>query len=245
MSERENLFRPIHKGIRLMLYELGSRIQTTNFGDVAEGNRFVAQMQHQLSDSLSNCILCMLRFHSLHEEKDTFSELRSHDPDAVEIVLKEHAEVARRSRGVLKTCEELLALTSPARRIEVGDRLNAEVNDLFVYYLGHLNNEETLLVPVMWQWFTDEQLRAMRAKFYDGLPQPLFETWMRWTLPSMNQEELVVLFTGLKKDPGKRSFDEWAHLAHVILDFDRWLVLNERVGLPPPSTPAGHVSPNA
>jgi Hemerythrin HHE cation binding domain len=235
MSERENLFRPIHKGIRLMVYELGSRMQTTNFGDVAEGNRFVTRLQHELNDSLSNCILCMLRFHSLHEERDIFTELRAHDPDPVEIVLKEHAEVARRSRGVIKTCQELVAASSTSRRLELGDRLNLEVNDLFTFYLAHLNNEETLLVPLMWQWFTDDQLRAMRAKFYDGLPQPLFETWMRWTLPSMNPEELVVLFSGLKKDPGRRPFGEWVRVAHMVLDFDRWLTLSERVGLPEPS----------
>ena len=238
MSERENLFRPIHKGIRLMLYELGSRMQTTDFGNVVDGNRFVTRLQHQLGDSLSNCILCMLRFHSLHEEKDVFSELRVHDPDPVEIVLKEHAEVARRSRGVIKTCDELLAATAGPRRLELGDRLNLEVNDLFTYYLGHLNNEESLLVPLMWQWFSDEQLRAMRTKFYDSLPQPLFETWMRWTLPAMNAEELVVLFSGLKKDPGRRPFEEWARLAHMILDFDRWLTVSERVGMPQPRASA-------
>ena len=238
MTERENLFRPIHKGIRLMVYELGSRMQATNFADLTEGNRFVTRLEHELSDSLSNCILCMLRFHSLHEEKDIFSELRAHDPDPVELVLKEHAEVARRSRGVVKTCEELLAAGAVPRRIELGDRLNLEVNDLFTYYLGHLNNEESLLVPLMWQWFTDEQLRGMRAKFYDSLPQPLFETWMRWTLPAMNPEELVVLYAGLKKDPGRRPFEEWARLAHMTLDFDRWLTLRERVGLPQPPSPS-------
>jgi hypothetical protein len=38
MAERENLFRPIHKGIRSMLYDLGSQLQTTNFADVNESN---------------------------------------------------------------------------------------------------------------------------------------------------------------------------------------------------------------
>ena len=231
LSERENLFRPIHKGIRSMLYELGSRLQTTNFADVNESNKFATRLKHDLGDSLSNCVLCLLKVHSGHEEKDIFSKVRAQDPDIIDLVINEHAEIARRIWAVTKTCDEVLALASPDRRIEVGDRLNQEANDLFVFYLSHLNNEEATLVPVMWERFTDEELRAMRARFYDSLPLPLFETWMRWTLPSLNEHELVVLFAGLKNDPRTLRFKDWERLAHETLDPDRWLSLRENVGV--------------
>jgi hypothetical protein len=238
MSDRENLFRPIHKGIRLMLYQLGSRLQATNFADVAEGNRFVAQMKHELGDTQSTCILCMLRTHSHHEEKDIFTEVRAHDPDVVDLMMREHAKLAEEIRGITKTGDEILGLTERSRRIELGDRLLHEVNELFAHYLAHLNREEATMVPVMWQWFTDEQLRAMRTGLYDHIPLPLFETWMRWTLPAMNEEELVVLFSGLKKDPGLR-FNDWVRLAHLTLDLDRWVALRERVGLEPAGATPG------
>jgi len=236
MSERENLFRPIHKGIRSMLYELGSRSQTTNFADVADSNRFATRLKHDLQNSLSNCILCLLRTHSTHEEKDIFSRIRAHDPDVVDLMMQEHAEVARRIWTVSKTCDEVLTLESSTRRIEVGDRLNQETNELFAFYLAHLNNEEATLVPIMWERFTDPELRAMRAEFYNSLPLSLFETWMRWTLPSLNQQELVVLFGGLKGDPETARFDDWVRLAHETLGPDGWLALRDRVGVEiPPS----------
>ncbi len=231
MSSRENLFRPVHKGIRSMLYELGSRLQTTNFGDLTESNQFAMRLKHDLGNSLSNCFLCLLRTHSNHEEKDIFSAMRPHDPDVVGLMMKEHAEVARRIHGVAKTCDEILGLTSPARRIEVGDRLNQEANDLFVYYLTHLNNEEATMVPVMWERFTDEQLRSMRAKFYDSIPLPLFEVWMRWTLPSLNTNELLVLFSELKQSPEPVRFKDWVRLAHETLDLPRLRALEDQVGL--------------
>jgi Hemerythrin HHE cation binding domain len=231
MSERENLFRPIHKGIRSMLYELGSRLQSTDFADVSESNRFVTRLRQDLENSRSTCILCLLRAHSGHEERDFFSPMRTHDPDAIDLMMREHGEVARRIREVAKTCDEVLGVTLTGRRIEVGDRLNQEVNDLFAYYLSHLNNEEAVLVPLMWERFTDEQLRTMRARFYDSLPLALFDTWMRWTLPSMNLEELVVLFAGLKQSPEEPRFKDWVRLAERTLDAQRWTGLRERVGL--------------
>lgn len=231
MTTRENLFRPIHKGIRSMLYELGSRLQATNFADVTETNAITTRLKHDLGNALSNCILCLLRTHSSHEEKDIFSALRPHDPDVVDVMMRQHAEVARRIHDVSKTCDEIMGLTSPARRIEVGDRLNLEVNDLFAYYLTHLNDEESIMVPVMWEWFTDEQLRAMRAKFYDSVPLPLFEVWMRWTLPSLNVNELLVLFSGLKQSPESARFKDWVRLAHETLDLPRLRALEDQVGL--------------
>jgi len=239
MSDRENLFRPIHKGIRLMLYQLSSRMQSKNFADVSEGNRLVARMKHDLGNSLSTCVLCLLRSHSSHEERDIFSPMRAHDPDIVDIMMKEHAEIARRIHEVTKIGDEILTVTSPAQRIETGDKLNQEANELFAFYLSHLNNEEATLVPVMWERFSDEQLRAMRAKFYDDLPLPLFEVWMRWTLPALNEHELVVLFSGLKKDSATSRFPEWLRLAHMTLDFDRWLALREQVCLDFPNGAEG------
>ena len=157
MTKRENLFGPVHKGIRSMLYESGRELQATDFTDVAASNAFVTQLKRQLGTSISNCLLCLLRAHSGHEEKDIFREVRRFDPDIVKLMMAEHTEVARRIRAVAKTCDELLEVTSSSRRIEVGDRLNLEVNDLFAFYLAHLNNEEAEMVPVMWERFTDAQ----------------------------------------------------------------------------------------
>ncbi|MGP8072961.1 MAG: hemerythrin domain-containing protein [Thermoplasmata archaeon] len=232
MSERENLFRPIHKGIRLMLYQLGSGLQAQSFTNVEESNEFVARLKRNLGDSLSNCILCLLTIHAHHEEKDIFAKVRVHDSDAVDAVMKEHVEIARLVRSVSATCDELQTMADAKRRIEVGDRLIQEVNELIALYLAHLNNEESLLVPVMWQWFNDDQLREMRRVFYDTLPLSMFETWMRWTLPAMNTDELVILFAGLKTYPESPRIKDWVRLAHEVLDFDRWAALRQGVDLP-------------
>ncbi len=231
MTDRENLFRPVHKGIRAMLYESGLQLQATDFAEVATSNAFAMRLKRDISTTASNCLLCLLRAHSGHEEKDIFGALRPFDPDAVKLMMGEHAEVARRVRAVSHTCDELLETTTPARRIEIGDRLDLEVNDLFAYYLAHLNNEEATMVPVMWERFSDEQLRAMRDRFYDSIPLPRFEEWMRWTLPALNLSELSVLFSGLKKDRKSSRFADWVRLAHETLNPERWHALDERVGL--------------
>ncbi len=213
-----------------MIYELGLRLQTTDFTDPSQSKAIATQLKHELGNAISDCILCLLRAHSGHEEKYIFSAVQTFDPDVVDLMMKEHGEVVRRIVRVSSTCDELIGVESPDRRIELGDRLNLEANDLFAFYLDHLNNEESTMVPVMWERFTDEQLREIRSKFYNGLPLNRFEDWMRWTLPALNEHELTVFFTGMKKQPGAR-FGDLVRLAKETLGAERWHVVQQRAGL--------------
>jgi len=230
MSDRENLFRPIHKGIRSMIFLLGLRLGTTDFTNLAEANEVATQLKRDLTASSSNCILCLLQAHSAHEDKDFFSAVRPFDEEPVKLMMAEHAVIVRRIYGVAKMCDELISAPDPAHRIELGDRLLLEANDLFAFYLAHLNNEEALVVPVMWEHFTDAQLRALRAQFYNTLPLALFEEWMRWTLPALNANELTVLLSGMKTDPPPNRFVDVMRVAQETLRPDRFAMVQSRVG---------------
>ena len=230
MSERENLFRPIHKGIRAMIYELGRRLQSTDFTDSGEANAIAQQLQHELNSAASNCILCLLHAHSKHEEADIFDPLRPFDSEIVEVMLAEHAEVISGILGVTKTCQELLAQTGSERRIEIGDRLNLETNDLFAFYLKHMNNEEATIVPVMWEHFTDEQLRAMRTQFHRSIPPRRLEEWMRWTFPALNSQELLLWLRSFKLDAPPDRYAEMERLAGEVVAPHRWETVRGRVG---------------
>jgi hypothetical protein len=229
MSERENLFRPIHKGLRSMIFLLGQRMGTTDFTNLEESNDLAKQLRRDLTRSASNCILCLLQAHSVHEDKDFFTALRQFDEGPVKLMAAEHAVIVRRVYEVAKLCDELTGISDPARRIEVGDRLTLETNDLFAFYLAHLNNEEALLVPIMWENFSDEQLRALRAQFYNTIPLPAFEEWMRWTLPALNVHELVVLLSGMQKDPPPNRFPDAMRLGQETVRQDRWVEVERRV----------------
>jgi hypothetical protein len=230
MSERENLFRPVHKGIRSMIYELGLRLGVTDFTSVQESNEVAMELKRDLLQSTANCMLCLLLAHSRHEEADFFAAVSPFDKDVVELMMVDHRDLSRRVFELGRTCDELMALSDPARRIEVGDRLVLDANDLFASYLAHLNNEEATIVPVMWERFTDEQLRAMRAKFYNQIPLARFEEWMRWTLPALNSHELEILLRGLKVDPPPNRFEDAMRLARETLTADRWNALAHTLG---------------
>jgi len=230
MTMRENLFRPIHKGLRFMIYETGLRLGTTDFSNVVDSNEVMDRLRHDLSSASSSCMLCLLRVHADHEERDLFSAVRPFVPGVVDGLIAQHGEILRRIERVSQMCDELSGLTDSQRRVDLGDQLNAEVDSLFTFYLGHLTDEETQVVPVMWQRFTDEQLRALRAQFYNRIPIERFEEWMRWTIPALNLNELFVFLSGMKAEPTPNRFADAMRVAKATLDPSRWQAVESHVG---------------
>lgn len=64
----EDLFTPIHKGIRSMIYDVAGRLATTDFADVERSKPVLADLEHEFSAAVtSGCILCMLHHHAADE----------------------------------------------------------------------------------------------------------------------------------------------------------------------------------
>jgi hypothetical protein len=151
--------------------------------------------------------------HYRHEEEDIFPEIGALDGEIVEMMRRDHRMIAHHSQRVQGICDELLATTDTNRRVDLGNRLYLEVNDLFAFFLAHMTNEEAILVPITWEHFTDEQLRSLRGRFYYRIPSEKFDEWMRWTLPALNPDELAVLLSGLMTDPPPNRFAEAMRVA--------------------------------
>jgi hypothetical protein len=93
----------------------------------------------------------------------------------------------------------------------MGARLNRSANDLFAFYLTHLNNEEATILPAMWKHFTDYQLTAMRSNVEINMSMERYAEWMSWMFPSRNIYELTGMFMGLKKAPAPVR----ANMSHI------------------------------
>jgi len=228
---RVDILTPIHKGIRSMIYKLGTEIQTADFTDEDATKALVARLQRNLSVATSRCILCLLHEHGENEDDHLFPKVRAFEPGMVEMLIQEHREIGHKLVGVSEICVELIATKDPQLRIEIGMKLNRSANELFAYYMTHMNKEEVTVLPATWQHLTDEQLLAIRAIAEANLPPERLAEWMRWVLPSLNVSELVEMFTGIKKGAPPQVLENMAHIADAAVDEERWKAVKTRVGL--------------
>jgi hemerythrin-like domain-containing protein len=214
-----------------MIYELGRELQTSDFTDERATETMVAKLKQDLSSASSACLICLLHEHAGNEDQYVFPDVRTHEPEMVEKLLAEHREVVRRIADVRKIADELNALRNREERIEMGDKLNRAANDLFAFYLTHLNGEEATIVPAMWRHFTDEQLVAIRTNIERNTPPERYAEWMRWMFSSLNINELTGMFMGLKKAAPAPVFENMARIAEKALGEDRWAAVKAKAGL--------------
>ena len=221
---REDLFTPIHKGIRSMIYELGTKLQRTDFTNISATEAIISQLKYNLKSANSACIVCMLHQHGEHEEQSVFPQIAPYDSKLVDTLIQEHVEITRIS-------DEILQLKDNALRIEMGTRLNRMANSLLAFYLIHLNNEEDTILPLTWKYLTDDLIRAIRTKIQMSLPPEKYAEWMRWIIPSLNINELVGIFSGMKMAAPPQLLEKMMYLAEENLDHGTWNSVKVRVNL--------------
>jgi hemerythrin superfamily protein len=228
---RVDIFTPIHKAIRSMIYELGKELQTADFTDEHAGKAIISKLNREFSSAYSACILCLLHEHAGNEDQFIFPEVRAYEPKMVDTLVQEHREIVRRMAAMWKIADELNTLRDREQRMEVGDKLNWSVNDLFAFYLTHLSGEEATIVPAMWKHFTDEQLVTMRTNVEKNTAPEQYAKWASWMFPSLNINELTDMFIGLKKGAPPPVFENMTRMAQKALGEDRWRMAKAKAGL--------------
>jgi hypothetical protein len=214
-----------------MIYELGKELQTTDFTEDQATAALVSRLKQDLSFASSTCVLCLLHEHAGNEDQYVFPDVRQYEPKLVDTLLQEHREVVRRIGGVWKLADEVKTLRNREERMEMGANLNRSTNDLFAFYLTHLNGEESTIVPAMWKHYTDEQIAAMQANIMRNMSPDRTVQWANWMLPSLNINELTGLLIEMKKGMPAPAFEKYAGLAERVLGEDRWKAVKARAGL--------------
>ena len=232
MRATEDIFTPIHKAIRSMIYDVGGRLQTNDFADLDASKPLLADLEHEFSDALSSgCLLCILHHHATDEELSVFPSVSSHGPELVQSLIQEHHDLARQLGSITTHSRALAQLSTTNQRIEAGSALNREVNTFFADYIEHMNREEVELVPLMQERFTNEQMRAMRATIIAGMPPDRVAAIFRWMLPSLNVTELTDLVGGVKAGAPPAFLALLTRIGEERVDPARWRTVKARVGI--------------
>jgi hypothetical protein len=232
MTAKQDLFTPIHKALRSMLYSLSGRLQTNDFADLAQTGALMADLEHDFEAARSaGCTLCFLNHHAVDEETAIFPATKKVGERLVGQLIEEHHELTRRELEIAKAGHALLEMPSADARVRAGVRLNQSANELFAAYIAHMNREETELVPLMQEHFTDEEMIGMRSAIMGALPRERMFFILEWMLPSLNTTELSGFVASLPQGAPPPFVKAVVDLCAAKVDPVRWSEVKTRVGI--------------
>jgi hypothetical protein len=215
-SSRHDFFTVIHKGQRKELFAATILAGTINWEDATAANDFVA---------LWSKLTSMLEAHAAHEHKHFFPLLDQHAPEIVAQVESAHDDLEHQ----LTTITDMIAVAASTRSREQGLAVYRQVSAFVANYLLHILDEETIVMPAIWQHCTDLEINTARLAFQaDQSPAGVVRS-RRAILTAITQAELVTTALGVRRGSTEEVFDAFMTDARQLLEPPEWTRFYESV----------------
>lgn len=220
---RDDFFTLIHKGLRRELFTLTTWAGTMDWDDPDDVMGFGARWSelHHLLES-----------HAAHEDEHFFPLLTEAAPDVVARMHVGHQEQDQALAQLSAVVGDALEAPTSAMGLEVHRHLSAFVAG----YLLHLLEEETVVMPAIWQHHSDEDLARTRRRFLAASSPADAALSRRVMLPAMTPTERTTMLGMLRSAMPPPAFAAVLEDARQLLSERDWKRLSESLakGAPAP-----------
>ena len=218
---RFDLFTPIHKALRAMIYETGGALQTADFADEQGARRAAGALPP---------VLGQMQHHHDLEEEHVFPMVKPFEEAMIDSLQSEHDQVER-LLGIAAVAADEMDSADVAARVGAGVELNRRYNELTALFLEHLAHEEATLLPATWRHFDDAQLVAIQGTIIAvQQPEDLMQT-LQWMFKGLNRLELVGMLAAAKATMPPPALDAVRQIGAASMEPAAWAVVREEAGL--------------
>lgn len=204
---RFNLYRDVHKSIRMYLSVFALETGRCDFSN---------------EDALVNLkttfktIFDMFMIHTIVEDRHVLPEIKKYDEELYSTMEGSHHKVDIELEA-LKT--DLEAIDSSAdTATELGYHFYLRFNRFISENLTHLDEEERLVMPLLWKHMSDEELINCFAKLRADIPPALMQAYIRYMIASLKIADLGIVLKGVKAAAPAEAFNNILLLAKNLLN---------------------------
>ena len=218
-EHRYEMYRPIHKAMRHLLFSTSQAIGMADFED----KQMAQETLKQLEDTIG-----VLHMHAGHEEKFVHPPLESRVPGITASFQEDHDH----DDQVYAKLEQLSAQIRSAGEGEAADlgyEMYRTFNKFIGDYLAHLEREESELEPALLDNFTDDEIKAIDDEIMATVPPELMTELLPLICASMNADELTTMFGGVKASAPPQVAEGILKLAEQSMPPRTWEKVRARI----------------
>lgn len=216
-ANRFNIFNQIHKGLRAMLYELALEIQQADFSEVEEAGVIVKEVEQVVS---------FFTAHADHEDRFILPAVARHNAGIIEAFAHDHLEDGWLAGLLLKSVEAWRAAADAPASVKAGTELFYHFTEFTAFNLVHMNKEERFLNEVLWQYYTDNEIRDIERQILASIPPDILAVESRWMMKGMSNPEIIAWLRVVKQTAPEAVFFSLLALAEEVLAKTRWKIVN-------------------
>jgi Hemerythrin HHE cation binding domain len=175
-------------------------------------------------------LLQQLRNHLQHEETFLHTALERRRPGSSVVTSVEHSE----HQKAFTELDRLVARCAESAPLELARALKSLYLDLSFFVaenLAHMYREETDTTELLWQLYTDDELRQIEGAIVASETPAELGASMAWMLPAITPQERAGLMGGAKQGLPPEAFAGLMGLAQSALDGVQFRRLQRDLGV--------------
>lgn len=186
---RYDIYVGIHKGLRALMLDILQAVGRMDVYDAAETQAVCARVL-ELADVCTS--------HLAHENDFVHPALEACQPGSSEQIAGEHEEHLAAIAGLRDAVATLHTASPGYAKERSAFQLYHRLALFLAENLSHMHHEETHHNQVLWQGYSDEELRALEGRIVASLTQEQNLFCLRWIVPAMTPGERAALLQGLQ-----------------------------------------------
>ena len=218
--QRYNIFFPVHKGLRALLCETAQLLQQTDFTDADEAADAIGRVKS---------VVNLFESHASKEDNYVFSALNAFEPSIVAAFEQEHEEDHDLGESLQKWVTAFGYTVAPSAKQTIGDELVKSFIRFMVFNLRHMEKEEQVINPLLWRYYSDEELHAITQKIISSIPPEEAADFSRWMVRGLNNAEILSWLKGVKNSAPQPVFHSLLNIAEEELNPHRWSFVQEHL----------------
>lgn len=211
MSKRHDLYRPIHKGLRLgasrMLIALG---QADWRDSVATASLLQTLKTH----------LALAREHLEHEDAEILPPLRAKAPEMAHVLDHDHEDHYDTFRDLDECIAEVEGAPSKDQRAMAGQALYVRFSTYLADDFMHMAREENEAMPLFHALFTDQELMEMEGRIIGSIPPARLTQYYEIMIPGMSPPERADFLRYVKAVAPPEAYQHLYGVAQAALAAD-------------------------
>lgn len=220
---RIQIFDPPHKALRLAFGELLTLAGKADFSNPSE----VAALQKLMHEVFS-----LVWSHSHSEDDVVFAELDKFIAQASQHDRAEHIRLHKELDELEAKVQGILEKVKAGQSEHIAGRaLYTDLCNLHTEMLIHMMEEELDTQPIIWQYFSDDEIRDFEHRILSTMSPEKSHLWMRYILPSATHADRVGMLSGIKANAPDFVFNGKMELAKEVLSGAEFEALEEALEL--------------
>jgi hypothetical protein len=155
--------------------------------------------------------------------------ITAYEPALVEAFENEHEEDHRIGEQLVHLVQIFHAARGEEERMIAGSGVAKAFMDFMIFNLQHMSREEMLLNPILWAYYTDEQLLQMNGRIVASIPASEKAVSSQWMMRGISNREAIQWLKAVKQGAPEQEFQFLWSLADSELPVHRRIVVKEAV----------------